>query len=753
MIIKSIRGRAMDQVHFAGRIVSLQFLDLTQNGNLEIVAAVVREDSLFYNVVAADGEKLRRFHVLSGEPRRESGGTIQWDLRGAYIRLADVVGDRKPELVSFFKTGYARQPRGVWVHTYPEGRQVGQQRIGGLVQNNLYFGDADKDAVLEWVFGTIATNNGAEAGGMRDDRAYLGTIEVGASPRVEWSREIGETFSAVELDHGDLDGDSQPEFVALRVPRSGRQTRSPLRQIDPATGETIKRHISNRILQSVHVGALGPEGRDRIVVRDANGTLQVLNHQFEVVHRQSIEAKIRSVRLHTDLNGNGREEIVVHTEKGTLWLGADLSVLASTREEGGWRVVQTGIGRPPLVAIVQGGTMAHFRSMENVWWWAHRYGPAAGILIGVLTLIGVGIVGTRQYQRFRLREAIYEQSAAMSDQACLLVHPRAGIQWMSEAPSVLSELSEESLSDRTDLRERTPELADYVDRLARRRTGPQPEEMMIDGKAFTITCTPLEVMRNGRPYWLVWLDPVTPEVDEYQTQGLMAQRVAHDLKNPLTSILLTLQRMQMAYQEEAPELADTLDTYTGRIEERISSLRRMTTNVLKFVGKEDLRRAPTDLSAFLERVSETIEQNLPPDIGMERQFEDDLPTVPVDQDLMRSVVENLVTNAIEAMSEGGMLTISTQLARDLYLEGSTRQRDYVIVEVRDTGVGMTPAEQERLFEPGFSSRDDTGLGMALVKKIIDDHGGEIEIESESDVGTSVTLYLPTEEGPPSPESD
>jgi hypothetical protein len=221
----------------------------------------------------------------------------------------------------------------------------------------------------------------------------------------------------------------------------------------------------------------------------------------------------------------------------------------------------------------------------------------------------------------------------------------------------------------------------------------------------------------------------------------MAQRVAHDLKNPLTSILLTLQRMQMAYRDEAPELADTLDDYTERIEERIGSLRRMTTNVLKFVGKEEPRRTPTDLSAFLEDLGDTVEQGLPPDIELRRQLDDELPAVPVDQDQLRSVIENLVSNAVEAMPEGGVVTINTRLARDLYFDEEP-VRDHVVVEVLDTGVGMTADERERLFEPGFSTRDDTGLGMALVQKIIDDHGGHVEVESEPDVGTSITLYLP-----------
>lgn len=744
VLIRTLDGRAIAQVNFGGTVHDLHFHDLGQDGRLELLVSVRQGDSLFYNVLSADGEKLHRFLAVGGEPRREPGGTITWDIRNSGLQVADVTGTGEPELVSFYRTGFARQPRGVWVHTYPEGRLVGRQPIGALIDlPHTYFGDVDDDSVPEWLFGSTATNNGADAGGMRDARAYLGAIEVTDTPRVQWSREVGETFAAVSMDHGDLDGDGQREFVALPRPREGRQTRRPLYQIDPATGESLQRFVPTTILRELKVGGIGPRGRDRILLLDDSGTLEILDASFNVVRRRTFESDVQNVQILSDLGGDGRSEIVVTTDQGTLWLGSDLSVRAAVERTGTWQVVEMGSGIPPGITIrgPEGKKMTRFRITEHPWWWVYRYGPIAGLVITLAAILGGGILGVRRYHQFQLRQAVHEQVAVHSNREWLLVHPRKGIKMRSaDAHTVLGLDRAPITLDR--LKHNCPDVYKHLDRLLEVPAGPEREEVEIEGRRLTMTGTPLEITRWGRSYRLVWLEPKTEDVEKYRAQGLMAQRVAHDLKNPLTSILLTLQRMQMAYRKEDSDLAQTLDDYTHRIEDRISSLRRMTTNVLKFMGKEELRRSPTDLGAFLQNLSEELTQNLPPDIEMRQQFADDIPAVSVDQEQLRSVVENLVANAVEAMPEGGVLTLSARLARDLYFDEDAAACDYAVVEVLDTGVGMTATERARLFKPGFSTRDDTGLGMALVRKIMDDHGGYVEVESEVNVGTSVTLYLP-----------
>lgn len=122
----------------------------------------------------------------------------------------------------------------------------------------------------------------------------------------------------------------------------------------------------------------------------------------------------------------------------------------------------------------------------------------------------------------------------------------------------------------------------------------------------------------------------------------------------------------------------------------------------------------------------------------------DLPSVHVDQEEMQTLFENLISNAVNAMPDGGTLTIATSLAQGLQLQMSDPDpKDYVVMEVMDTGTGIPRDLRGRLFQP-FSSATHlgTGLGLTIVKKIVDDHNGHIEVSSEEDVGTAFLVYLP-----------
>jgi signal transduction histidine kinase len=252
--------------------------------------------------------------------------------------------------------------------------------------------------------------------------------------------------------------------------------------------------------------------------------------------------------------------------------------------------------------------------------------------------------------------------------------------------------------------------------------------------------------------WLVCIQAAdAADADAYRTWGLMARRVAHDLKNPLTSMLLTLQRLQMEYRDRAPDVADDLDAYTARIEERIEYLRRMTKNVMKFIDAETPTLARTDLNAYLDARIDLLRSGLPPDIHLRTKKTPDLPPVRIDAEQMESVLENLIGNAVNAMPEGGQITIATRLEQGLRLGLDASPRDYVEVEVLDTGVGMEDTVLERLFEPGFTtSEDGTGLGLAIVQKVIRDHGGHIHVESERGTGSAIGLFLPVDRGDAEP---
>ncbi len=125
-------------------------------------------------------------------------------------------------------------------------------------------------------------------------------------------------------------------------------------------------------------------------------------------------------------------------------------------------------------------------------------------------------------------------------------------------------------------------------------------------------------------------------------------------------------------------------------------------------------------------------------VELKFEFEKDLPWVSVDANQMKQVLLNLVHNALQAMPAGGEMMISTQST-------SRAGRDWIMVSVCDTGVGIPQLELARIFEPFYTTKGNqggTGLGLSVTYGIITDHGGQIEVESQIGVGSKFTVWLP-----------
>ncbi len=117
--------------------------------------------------------------------------------------------------------------------------------------------------------------------------------------------------------------------------------------------------------------------------------------------------------------------------------------------------------------------------------------------------------------------------------------------------------------------------------------------------------------------------------------------------------------------------------------------------------------------------------------------------VSLDRAQIWAVLDNLVANAVNAMPDGGVITLSTSVARAVQISEVEAAGDYVILEVLDTGTGILPEHRERIFEPGFSTAvEGTGLGLAIAHKIVKDHGGTITVESHLGSGSAFCVHLP-----------
>jgi len=212
----------------------------------------------------------------------------------------------------------------------------------------------------------------------------------------------------------------------------------------------------------------------------------------------------------------------------------------------------------------------------------------------------------------------------------------------------------------------------------------------------------------------------------------MARQVAHEIKNPLTPIQLSVTLLKRAHDEGSPEFESILGRTTEMVQRQVEVMRRIAGDFHAFAGEQQPKPRPLDPAAVLEDVF-SLNAAWAADLGVTMRIEGEGAQVFADPAELQRVFVNLVQNALEAMPDGGEL-----VAR--FMQRSARLR----LELTDDGVGLTPETRERLFEPYFTTRTHgTGLGLAICRRVVTELGGDLALEPRKDGrGTTAVIELP-----------
>ena len=247
------------------------------------------------------------------------------------------------------------------------------------------------------------------------------------------------------------------------------------------------------------------------------------------------------------------------------------------------------------------------------------------------------------------------------------------------------------------------------------------EQTLVDLKAKTLDLTAMTQQ--------LW------QASKLTTMGELAASIAHELNNPLATISLRIELLanSLSHDEEKSHLLKIIAAEAERMAKLIGRL-------LRFSHQHDHEFLPLNIRDEIETSLELVEYHLRArKIQVEREFDANLPTIQADPEQLRQIFLNLLTNASDAMPQGG--TLVTRL-RSVDAENGGRG---VRIELTDSGLGITPANLERIWEPFFTTKPEgkgTGLGLAISRRAIEAHHGTISIGSNSGKGTTVRIFLP-----------
>jgi len=234
---------------------------------------------------------------------------------------------------------------------------------------------------------------------------------------------------------------------------------------------------------------------------------------------------------------------------------------------------------------------------------------------------------------------------------------------------------------------------------------------------------------------LLVLDDVTPLIRAQKVAAWreVARRLAHEIKNPLTPIQLSAERMRRHFAGRPPSDRELVDECAATIVGEVESLKGLVDEFSQFARMPSPRTVPTDLSALITDTL-TLYDGIFSDMTITPRFGEGVPLVRLDVEQIRRVIINLVDNAIEATERKGAIVVETALDDSNQL---------VRIVVADNGPGIPASEREKLFLPYYSTkRRGSGLGLAIVRRIIAEHGGSIEVGDNTPHGTRFTIELP-----------
>jgi len=281
-------------------------------------------------------------------------------------------------------------------------------------------------------------------------------------------------------------------------------------------------------------------------------------------------------------------------------------------------------------------------------------------------------------------------------------------------------------------------LADVIDE-ALRSDDIHPRDVTLTRAGrelhLAIMATPLRREDGGSDGVVLVFDDVTPLIRTQKVAAWreVARRLAHEIKNPLTPIQLSAERMRR-HLSGAPEPTRALvEECTGTIVEEVESLKALVDEFSQFARMPAPRTVSTDLHELLTDVL-GLYQGIFPDVEIRRRFAASLPKVSIDPEQIRRVLINLIDNAIEAMEQRGTIEIETQ---------HDPPNSLVRIIVADDGPGIPASERDKLFLPYYSTkRRGSGLGLAIVRRIVAEHGGSIDLTDNTPRGTRFAVELP-----------
>jgi signal transduction histidine kinase len=721
--------------------IEVNAFDIEGDGKKELFIVKTLGDSIFVQILEHNGtEKAGPFLITQGTPRKN----YTWECHAQPIDVQRFQNSTR--IIFKIHTSYSYKPRGLLAMDYPSGTICWQASVGAQLADITNI-DVNRDGFNEYLCGTHTPDNcdGKKINETDDRHSYLllfsSADRLIVNELLADSSGDSEAHVLAQTSTTDQDflvlyaGDADSSFIGVYSYEDRRWIR--------------KTAFADKIIEKAIVRDFNQDGMQEFLFCFMNGRVEIRDRALHLLYAQDI-GKRKPIVNSFDINQDGREEIFVYADS-TLFAFSDQLQLLAKRQIELDDLHFVKIGREHKLFAYSSRSVAFISFQPNQALAQNNLRQLVrGLVIGIVLVVLI-VTGVKWYKRQQIPYLAHHALLNIQVPGVLIIDHKGLVWQTNEKARVLLGIAHirQGIHYSIVLKEQLPHVLSLIQEYLSQK-GTTSHNSKSSGTLdvtpnLQMTARPLLASGDQLKGILLLLEDRTEHIQAIRAiaWSTMAQRLAHQIKTPLASVLLAVQRLQMEYGKEISEKNRAYDRYVDYVTGEVGRIRQAIDGFLKLARLEKPVLRACHVNDLIILALQKFELHVRDDIKTDKSLAENLPATEMDDNQILIVLNILLENALDAMPHGGLIFISTGLAYDLQNHIRNSAANGLEVVIADTGSGIAENEKSKLFEPFHTTKPNgTGLGLSIAKKIIEDHGGTINIKSTEHVGTKATIRLP-----------
>ncbi|MBN2426215.1 MAG: hypothetical protein JXB44_14420, partial [Calditrichaceae bacterium] len=742
-------GGIIDQFNFNEPLNKnkIYFDDYTADGYDDIFVFTEMVDSLFlYILDPYRKEFILKRHFLMKSDNGNPHLASEWKVYDfALLKKQNQPGK---DLLFIAASGRSYQPRGIYRFNLGQKRITHKFESGAYMQHLLLF-DLDEDGNQEVIITSGAVGNIPYETPYRDNSCWLFVFDQNLNLTLN-PLAFGEYSSRLNV-FPIIGG--HPEKLLLKYEYFGNKNLSNCLYTLNSKAEIVK----SRSLPRHTVGRVGLIYDEQSAASDficslPDNKLIKINVRLETIKEQNLSKEYNFITVFCDLDANGNSEFLCLTDEAICAFDGDLNLLSCFKISepitvNSFSLRLNGFGNPADIGF---NTRQYFYNLSFRKHPLYAFVPVI-FLSTVLLNFFILSVFYMIISRIKLYANFFFHSLHKSASGVILLNSKGNIFYYNLPVRVLLNLKSELYKKQhfiTALKERQEVvkcIQNGIDsgQVVKEKISYVKANYQFEGE---VTIIPFSSLFNIPYAYLVEITDYTSPVksDRAKIWSKGAQKIAHEIKQPLSAIALNLKALQIRLENMPPQYREDILDDIAMINDELIRIRNLTKGFLKFVDLDKPKIQVVDITEILNQSIKKYKMYTDGKIKIQTETDGQEKYICADPQQIETVFHILIENAIDALQGVGLIQISLSLAQNLDKPGMK----YLNIEVADSGPGVKADIMDKIFEPNFTTKKEgTGLGLAIAKKIIGDHGGEIDLYSKPGFGAvfqfSLPLYLET----------